>query len=98
MWGQGFGPAAELPLGVLRANQSDLPNCVFRGEVAILGDGGGARIADRRSEGDIRTVFDDGGRARRDRDYFTGSRVEPIARVKRVDVPCQSASEQCGQE
>ena len=26
VWGQGFGPAAELPLGVLSAKQSDGPN------------------------------------------------------------------------
>jgi len=36
MWGQGFGPAAELSLGVLDAKQSDLQNCVF-GEQASYG-------------------------------------------------------------
>jgi len=36
MWGQGFGPAAELSLGVLRAKQSDLLNCVFRERFRVL--------------------------------------------------------------
>ncbi|HTA45267.1 MAG TPA: metallophosphoesterase [Bryobacteraceae bacterium] len=31
MWGQGFDPAAELPLGILDVKQSDLQTYIFRG-------------------------------------------------------------------